>query len=84
MDNIVKPLLKNVEYEKCCTSFYENDMVKFLLGDSFHPGGIKLTNKLANKLELIRTLKFWISQVVSEHLQLRLLKILKFMLLELI
>ncbi|OLS20771.1 MAG: Demethylrebeccamycin-D-glucose O-methyltransferase [Candidatus Heimdallarchaeota archaeon LC_2] len=52
MENIFQPLLQNNDYESCCTSFYENDMVKFLLGNSFHPGGMKLTNRLANKLEL--------------------------------
>ncbi len=52
MENIIQTLKQNTSYENCCTSFYENDMVKFLLGESFHPGGIKLTNKLADKLEL--------------------------------
>lgn len=52
MENIIQTLKQNISYENCCTSFYENDVVKFLLGESFHPGGIKLTNKLADKLEL--------------------------------
>ena len=38
---------------KCaCTNFYENDLVKYLLGDSFHPGGLALTQELGEALEL--------------------------------
>lgn len=38
---------------KCaCTDFYESDIVKFLLGDSFHPGGLELTKKLGEAVGL--------------------------------
>ncbi|MCL4442267.1 MAG: methyltransferase domain-containing protein [Firmicutes bacterium] len=38
---------------KCaCTSFYEQDAVKYLLGESFHPGGVDLTHKLGLALGL--------------------------------
>ena len=38
---------------KCaCTDFYESDIVKFLLGDSFHPGGLELTKKLGEAVVL--------------------------------
>ncbi|MFZ3172420.1 MAG: methyltransferase domain-containing protein [Carboxydocellales bacterium] len=38
---------------KCaCTNFYEQDAVKFLLGESFHPGGVDLTAKLGQLLGL--------------------------------
>ncbi|MCL4439870.1 MAG: methyltransferase domain-containing protein [Firmicutes bacterium] len=38
---------------KCaCTSFYEQDTVKYLLGESFHPGGVDLTEKLGCTLGL--------------------------------
>lgn len=44
-------ITKESNFQSCCTNFYENDVVKFLLGDSFHPGGLDLT------LELVKTFK---------------------------
>ncbi len=41
--------LQTVESESvksCCARLYESDYVKLLLGDSFHPGGVKLTERL--------------------------------------
>jgi len=32
----------------CCTALYELPIVEYLLGQSFHPGGPKLTRQLAN------------------------------------
>lgn len=32
----------------CCKELYELPIVEFLLGQSFHPGGLKLTRKLAS------------------------------------
>lgn len=44
------------EQIKCaCTDFYEQDAVKYLLGDSFHPGGLNLTKKLGQELSLHET-----------------------------
>jgi arsenite methyltransferase len=40
------------EIKQCCAQLYESDMVKFLLGDSFHPGGLKLTERLGELLQL--------------------------------
>lgn len=38
---------------KCaCTSFYEQNAVQYLLGESFHPGGVDLTEKLGRTLGL--------------------------------
>lgn len=36
----------------CCATVYQSDVVRFLLGDSFHPGGIKLTEHLGTVLHL--------------------------------
>lgn len=36
----------------CCARLYESDYVKLLLGDSFHPGGVKLTARLGEVLRL--------------------------------
>jgi ubiquinone/menaquinone biosynthesis C-methylase UbiE len=32
--------------KQCCATFYGSDFARFLLGDSFHPGGTKLTEHL--------------------------------------
>ena len=43
----------DAEYLKlCCTAVYENEWTKLLLGDSFHPGGIELTTRLGELLNL--------------------------------
>ena len=36
----------------CCANAYESDFARTLLGDSFHPGGLELTRRLAELLEL--------------------------------
>ncbi|MBX3277641.1 MAG: class I SAM-dependent methyltransferase [Acidobacteria bacterium] len=36
----------------CCARIYESDAVRLLLGDSFHPGGMKLTERLGELLGL--------------------------------
>ena len=36
----------------CCAALYEQDWVRLLLGDSFHPGGLTLTERLGVLLEL--------------------------------
>jgi arsenite methyltransferase len=38
--------------KQCCARLYESDFAKLLLGDSFHPGGTKLTERLGTLLEL--------------------------------
>lgn len=37
---------------QCCSSFYQNDVVRQLLGDSFHPGGVDFTLAISEGLEL--------------------------------
>lgn len=36
----------------CCVRLYESDFAKLLLGDSFHPGGLRLTERLGSLLQL--------------------------------
>jgi len=36
----------------CCTALYSNEWATFLLGDSFHPGGLRLTERLGELLRL--------------------------------
>jgi arsenite methyltransferase len=40
------------ETKQCCARLYESDLVTHLLGDSFHPGGAALTERLGCVLEL--------------------------------
>lgn len=40
------------ELKTCCANLYESDWAKLLLGDSFHPGGLTLTQRLGERLEL--------------------------------
>lgn len=41
-----------VTVKQCCARLYESDFAKLLLGDSFHPGGLKLTERLGTLLGL--------------------------------
>ncbi len=40
------------ELKQCCARLYESDVAKLLLGNSFHPGGLKLTERLGQLLRL--------------------------------
>ena len=40
------------QVKQCCANLYESDFAKLLLGDSFHPGGLKLTERLGELLRL--------------------------------
>ncbi len=39
-----------VEVKSCCAAAYSSAAARFLLGDSFHPGGSQLTSKLIRQL----------------------------------
>src|SRR6266699_2000503 len=41
-----------VEITTCCSTAYQSDVARLLLGDSFHPGGLKLTEHLGTLLHL--------------------------------
>jgi arsenite methyltransferase len=38
--------------KSCCAAAYQSDFARFLLGDSFHPGGLALTQRPGNLLAL--------------------------------
>jgi ubiquinone/menaquinone biosynthesis C-methylase UbiE len=38
--------------KQCCATFYGSDLARHLLGDSFHPGGTRLTERLGELLTL--------------------------------
>jgi ubiquinone/menaquinone biosynthesis C-methylase UbiE len=40
------------EVKACCTAAYQADAVALILGDSYHPGGLALTRRLAKALGL--------------------------------
>lgn len=40
------------EIKSCCARLYESDWATMLLGDSFHPGGLALTQRLGQLLDL--------------------------------
>jgi arsenite methyltransferase len=42
----------NEELKSCCASFYQSDVVRVLLGDVFHPGGLALTHHLGGVIDL--------------------------------
>ncbi len=48
-------LLPESEFDitACCANFYEQEWVQKLLGDSFHPGGIELSRRLVDQLQLV-------------------------------
>jgi ubiquinone/menaquinone biosynthesis C-methylase UbiE len=41
-----------VTLKACCANLYKSDWARWLLGDSFHPGGLALTERLGTLLEL--------------------------------
>lgn len=38
--------------KSCCADVYQSDLARILLGESFHPGGLKLTERVGALLEL--------------------------------
>src|SRR5260370_39621465 len=38
--------------KQCCAKLYESDPARVLLGDTFHPGGLKLTERVGSLLSL--------------------------------
>ncbi len=44
--------MNGVELKSCCVAAYQSDFGRLLLGDSFHPGGLALTERLGELLAL--------------------------------
>ncbi|MGA8939675.1 MAG: methyltransferase domain-containing protein [Acidobacteriaceae bacterium] len=50
---MTNPAIANPEgIKQCCANVYGSEAARYLLGDSFHPGGLRLTEELANLLAL--------------------------------
>jgi arsenite methyltransferase len=39
--------MEPLQVKQCCANLYGSEVARFLLGDSFHPGGVELTGRLA-------------------------------------
>jgi len=44
--------LNRAGLKSCCAAVYESDFARLLLGQSFHPGGLALTARLGERLQL--------------------------------
>ena len=44
------PPAESAELKSCCAALYQSDFARMLLGDSFHPGGLRLTARLGEHL----------------------------------
>jgi arsenite methyltransferase len=44
--------IESAELKSCCAAVYQSDFARMLLGDSFHPGGQRLTARLGEQLGL--------------------------------
>lgn len=51
-DNTIHDQVEQEQVKQCCALLYESDLARFLLGDSFHPGGLKLTGQLGRMIGL--------------------------------
>lgn len=48
----VPPPADDAELKSCCAQLYESDLARLLLGESFHPGGVALTERLGRLIGL--------------------------------
>jgi ubiquinone/menaquinone biosynthesis C-methylase UbiE len=44
--------LKGEQVKQCCAQHYQSEVATFLLGECFHPGGLRLTERLGERLGL--------------------------------
>jgi len=44
--------MEDTNIKQCCATFYGSDLARMLLGDSFHPGGVRLTQRIGELLGL--------------------------------
>lgn len=51
-DNTTRVRPEHEQVKQCCARLYESDLIRFLLGDSFHPGGLQMTGRLGRMLGL--------------------------------
>lgn len=51
-DDTIRVRSEHERVKQCCARLYESDLTRFLLGDSFHPGGLQMTGRLGRMLDL--------------------------------
>jgi ubiquinone/menaquinone biosynthesis C-methylase UbiE len=51
-DDTIRLRPEHEQVKQCCARLYESDLIRFLLGDSFHPGGLQMTGRLGRMLGL--------------------------------
>src|SRR6516164_6646531 len=51
-DATIRGQVVHEQVKQCCARLYESDLARFLLGDSFHPGGLALTGQLGRMIGL--------------------------------
>src|ERR1035437_5824108 len=51
-DDTTRVRPEHEQVKQCCARLYESDLTRFLLGESFHPGGLQLTGRLGRMLGL--------------------------------
>ncbi len=49
---IEAPSMEASEFKACCARFYADDVVRHILGESFHPGGLDLTRRILSQVKL--------------------------------
>ncbi len=49
---MLETIQTTTDLKTCCAALYESDWARLLLGDSFHPGGLTLTERLGTLLGL--------------------------------
>ncbi len=45
-------MLSEAEAKACCADLYQSDLAKLIMGDTLHPGGLGLTNKLGRLMAI--------------------------------
>lgn len=50
-------MTEGAEAKSCCALAYESEIARWLMGDSFHPGGLGLTERLGQRLGLSRGMR---------------------------
>ena len=45
-------VLEQARAKSCCADLYQSELARIILGDTLHPGGLALTNRLASLLEI--------------------------------
>jgi ubiquinone/menaquinone biosynthesis C-methylase UbiE len=51
-ENMIELSQSPEEIKSCCATLYESSWASWLLGDSFHPGGLALTKRLGQLMQL--------------------------------